>query len=292
MSQALIYYSPKLEHKHAPPHGHSQRTILMIGSTRNLQWDYTALADAYVSRPDYADAAIDRCMELTGLAPGARVLDLGAGAGHLTIKLAERGCDVLALEPNEAMRAHGIRRTQRFARVRWVDGVMEGTGEPGESFAACTCGSSFGVADRLATLHEVARLLRDGGWFACLFNHRQLDDPLQKEIEDYIRSCIPDYRYGSRREDQSAIIASSRLFEPATEIAAPVTHRVPVDEWIGAWRSHATLQRQAGDGFTRIVEGIAAIVARACSDCVEVPYVTRGWVARALTRRARASPKG
>jgi ubiquinone/menaquinone biosynthesis C-methylase UbiE len=261
-------------------------------STPKLQWDYTALADAYIARPDYADSAIDRCAEVMGLAPGARVLDLGAGAGHLTIKLAERGWHVLALEPNPGMRAHGVRRTQQFPCVHWMDGVMERTGVPDASFAACTCGSSFGVVDRSATLREVARVLQDDGWFLCLFNHRVLDDPLQREIEDYIRSCIPDYSYGSRRENQSAAIASSGLFEPAMEIEAPVTHSLQVSEWLAAWRSHATLQRQAGERFPRIVEGIAAIVARTCDARVEVPYMTRAWVARALPRPARASRDG
>ena len=250
-----------------------------------LEWDYTQLADAYVTRPDYADAAIDQIVEITELTPSARVLDIGAGTGHLTIKLAERGWDVLALEPNPAMRAHGLQRTRTLRNVRWIDGLMEQTGQTAGSFSACTYGSSFGVVDRLATLREAARVLVDGGWFACVFNHRVLDDPLQCEIEAFIRSRIPGYAYGSRREEQSEIIASSRLFGRALKIEAPVEHVRPKDEWLEAWRSHATLQRQAGDLFPEILEGIAAIVARSGADPIKVPYVTRAWVARVLSHR-------
>jgi ubiquinone/menaquinone biosynthesis C-methylase UbiE len=261
---------------------------MKTGMARALEWDYTELAAAYVNRPDYARAAIDRIAGLTGLAAGARALDLGAGAGHLTLELAAHGWDVLALEPNAAMRARGMARTAQLPNVRWIDGVMERTEQPTGGFSLCTCGSSFGVADRLLTLREVARVLADGGWFACLFNHRVLDDPLQQEIESYIRSCIPAYDYGTRREEQGRVIASSGLFEPAVKIEAPVEHVRAAGEWIDAWRSHATLRRQAGERFDEIVRGIAAIVGRTGREQVVVPYVTRCWLAR--VRRGGADP--
>lgn len=251
-----------------------------------LEWDYTPLADAYLARPDYADAAIDRIVEITHSTIGTRALDVGAGAGHLTVKLAARGWKVIALEPNAAMRAHGVHRTGAFPNVRWIDGLMENTGLPAATVSVCTYGSSFGVVDRLVTLGEAARVLEDGGWFVCVFNHRVLEDPLQREIETFIRSCLPDYSYGTRRQDQSEIISRSRLFERAVMIESPVAHVRPVAEWLEAWRSHGTLQRQAGDRFAAIVDGIAAIVTRRCSDRVEVPYVTRAWVAPLRPRQA------
>ena len=57
-----------------------------------------------------------------------------------------------------------------------------------------TCGSSFGVVDRAATCREVARILEPQGWFACMWNHRDLDDPLQKEIESFIKASIHGIR--------------------------------------------------------------------------------------------------
>jgi hypothetical protein len=185
------------------------------------------------------------------------------------------------------MRAHGIRRTRELNNVRWIDSVMESTGQAARSFSACTYGSSFGVVDRSVTLREAARLLEDGGWFACVFNHRVLDDPLQREIETFIRTRVPHYDYGTRRQEQDEVIAACGLFGRLHRIEAPVTHVRPVEEWITAWRSHATLQRQAGERFDEIVDGIAAIVGRSGTGRVEVPYVTRGWVAQRLPRNGR-----
>lgn len=247
---------------------------------QKLDWDYTNLADSYVRRPDYAAAAIDRLMALVGPAATGAVIDLGAGAGHLTDALAQRGCDVVALEPNDAMRGHGIARTARHSTVRWMDGRMEATGLPANSFSLATCGSSFGVVDRAETLAEVARLLVPGGWFACLWNHRDLDDPLQREIETFIATSVPGYDYGTRREDQTAVIDASGLFKAVDIIEAPILHRKPTAEWVEAWRSHATLQRQTGARFNAIVDGIAAIVHARCGETVDVPYTTRVWAAQ------------
>jgi len=257
------------------------------GAARQLAWDYTRLAEAYLTRPDYSGSAIDRILDITGLTTGTRAIDLGAGAGHLTLRLAERGWDVLAMEPNPAMRERGIGRTATFANVQWIDGVMEQTGQPDAAFLACTYGSSFGVVDRLSALREAARLLDDRGWFVCVFNHRDLDDPLQREIEAFIASRLPGYDYGVRREDQTPVIASSRLFGPVVQFDTPITHVRPVEEWLEAWRSHATLQRQAGDAFPAMVDGIGDIV-RSRGEVVAVPYLTRVWLAPRLPRTAPA----
>lgn len=247
---------------------------------RALDWDYTRLADAYVRRPEYASAAIDRLLAITGPASMRAVIDLGAGAGHLTAPLAQRGCTILALEPNEAMRRHGIARTSGYRNVRWVVGRMEHTRLPGGQFSLATCGSSFGVADRGVTLREVSRILEPAGWFACLWNHRDLADPLQGEIEAHIKASIPGFQYGSRRDDQTSAIVESGLFEDVRVIEESVQHRRQKADWVEAWYSHATLQRQAGARFAEIVRGIATIVDARCGDTVEVPYTTRAWVAR------------
>ncbi len=85
--------------------------------TAALEWDYSDLAAAYAKRPDYADAAIDRVLAVAGLGAGATGLDVGAGVGHLTIKLVERGLDVAAVEPNQAMRERGPVRAPRIGRT-------------------------------------------------------------------------------------------------------------------------------------------------------------------------------
>ena len=243
-------------------------------------WDYTDLADAYLKRPDYAPEAIEKIFALTGIAPGQRVCDMGAGVGHLTTHLAARGLDIIASEPNHAMRANGIQRTNKFNNVTWVAALAEQTGFYPACFDMVTFGSSFNVTDRQRTLLETARILKSDGWFVCLWNHRDLDDPLQAAVETIIKERVTGYTYGSRRENQTPVIMKSGLYESVTPLDGRITHRQPKAHLVEAWRSHATLKRQAGECFENIITAIEACVLSQPGDWVTVPYVTRAWIAR------------
>jgi ubiquinone/menaquinone biosynthesis C-methylase UbiE len=244
------------------------------------QWDYTELADAYLKRPDYSAKAILRLIALSGAKGGDHVCDMGAGAGHLTLHLAEAGLAVTAVEPNDAMRANGVRRTAKYPHVSWIEATGEKTGLPDASFAMVTFGSSFNVTDRQKTLAETARILRPGGMFACMWNHRDLADPIQAEIEAIIKGAIPEYGYGTRREDQTEVINKSGLFGKVEKIAGEVSHVQKVEDCIEAWRSHATLERQAGEKFLEIVRGIETYLRGLGKDSITVPYATRIWAAK------------
>ena len=243
-------------------------------------WDYTTLANAYLKRPDYADPAIDAMLSIAGVEKGYKICDVGAGVAHLTLKLAERGLDVVAVEPNDAMRANGIKRTEKFPHVRWCEGTGEQTGEAGQAFNMVTFGSSFNVCDRQKALQETARILKPRGWVACMWNHRQLDDPIQAQIEEIIKERVSGYGYGTRREDQTSVLAASGLVGPAIHIDSRVVHEQSIEECVEAWRSHATLERQAGSAFGSVVTAIEAYLQSLSTPSIEIPYSTNIWVAQ------------
>ena len=243
-------------------------------------WDYTELAAAYVKRPDYADEAIDLMLGAAGIAPGASVCDVGAGVAHLSLNLAARRVNVVAVEPNEAMRALGLRRTRDFPNVQWHEGTGERTGQPAAAFDLVTFGSSFNVTDRAAALRETARILKPRGWFAAMWNHRDLADPIQRRIENVIHAAIPEYDYGTRREDQTAVIDESGMFGMVRKIEGQVVHVQTVPEIVEAWRSHATLRRQAGDRFRDIIADIEKLLRDIGQTETCVPYTTRIWMAQ------------
>lgn len=244
------------------------------------EWDYTTLAEAYLKRPYYSPQAIDDLLALAGCKPGAAVCDVGAGAAHLTQMLATKGFAVTAVEPNDAMRERGIAKTVSFPNVAWFEGTGEHTGQPDRHFELVTFGSSFNVTDRPKALIETSRILKPRGWFACMWNHRQLDDVIQSEIESIIAARISNYDYGNRREDQTDIINASGLFGPVHAIEGKVSHTQTVEDCIAAWRSHGTLQRQAGADFNKVVDAIAAFLKNLGRPAIEIPYATRLWAAQ------------
>lgn len=241
------------------------------------EWDYTNLAAAYLKRPDYAESAIDALVRICGLSKASRACDVGAGVAHLTLMLAKRGMDVTSVEPNDEMRKFGKMRTKNCGTVSWYEGVGEATGQPDTAFDAVTFGSSFNVTDRPKALKESWRILKPGGWFACMWNHRVLDDPIQERIESVIKDALPGYDYGTRREDQRQVLEDSEYFGDVVALEGRVLHEQSVADCVEAWRSHGTLERQAGARFTKIVDDIAAYLNGLGTDTIMVPYVTRIW---------------
>lgn len=244
------------------------------------EWDYTQLADAYLKRPDYAPSALQELFWIAGLQPGDTVCDIGAGVAHLTLPLAAFGCKVDAVEPNDAMRANGQKCTVHLPLVHWSEGTGEATGRSSGAYDFVTFGSSFNACDRGKALAETHRLLKPGKFFACLWNHRDLGDPIQKRIEEIIKTSIPSYGYGIRREDQTAVIKASGLFEAARQVEGRILWEQDIADTVRAWRSHATLHRQAGDRFGAIIENIADYLNSLGRKRITIPYTTRAWIAQ------------
>lgn len=240
-------------------------------------WDYTNLAEAYLKRPDYSPAAIEELVRSAHLKKGDDVCDIGAGVAHLTLMLANRNFNVVAVEPNDAMRSLGKKRTLTFSNVAWFEGTGEQTGQSSGKFKLCTFGSSFNVVDRKKALEEVKRISIQNGWFACLWNHRDLTDPIQNEIETIIKSQIDGYNYGVRREDQYGFLVESNFLKDVKIIEGKVVHTQSVDDCIKAWESHATLERQAGPAFHSIINLIRAYLEKLQVKEIQIPYTTKIW---------------
>ena len=129
---------------------------------------------------------------------------------------------------------------------------------------------------------ESQRILKRGGFFACMWNHRALNDPIQEKIENIIKSYVKDYDYGTRREDQTEVIKASGRFTDITHFSGQVLHNIPVEDVIEGWRSHGTLERQVGDKFNAVVKEIAAYLHSLKKETIPVPYETNVYMAKAV----------
>jgi SAM-dependent methyltransferase len=121
------------------------------------------LAETYHRiRPPYSQALLDRAQEALELEAAARVLDLAAGTGRLTEELHRRFADVVAVEPDERMRA--VHR-----------GALAGSAEEipldEASVDAVFVGEAFHWFDPQAAILELERVLRPRGGLAIVSTH-------------------------------------------------------------------------------------------------------------------------
>jgi len=170
---------------------------------------FASAADVYErARPSYPQDAIDWLAAQTGLGPGRTVVDLGAGTGKLTRLLLPTGARVVAVEPIPEMRAH-------IDGAEVLDGTAEAIPLPDASVDVVTVAQAFHWFDHERALPEIHRVLRSNGSLVIVWNMRDLDDPVQRGVEDLLgpmRREVPGQILGAWREP----LARSTLFGPAT----------------------------------------------------------------------------
>lgn len=247
-------------------------------------WDYTKHAKFYSYRPNYAPKTIDMLITLAksgDVNKNLKVADIGAGTGNLSIMLLERSCEVVSVEPNDAMREIGIERTKgqniKWVRATGIDSTLEDA-----QFDWVTFGSSFNVMDRNEALEESYRLLKRNSYFSCMWNHRDLNDPIQKIAEDTIIEFVPNYTRGTRREDQRPIIESRKdLFDNIVYIEEDFYFHQSIENYINAWKSvknpYWDLETKEG---TELFEKISLKMSERLPKEFDIKYTTRCWSAK------------
>jgi SAM-dependent methyltransferase len=99
--------------------------------------------------------------------PVRTVVDLGAGTGALTRLLVGRADDVIAVEPDDRMRAV---LSESVPGVRALSGRGEAIPLPDGSVDAVLASSSWHWMDTIPTLQEVGRVLVPGGTLAVMWS--------------------------------------------------------------------------------------------------------------------------
>jgi SAM-dependent methyltransferase len=137
------------------------------------------------------------------------IVDLGAGTGKLTRLLVPSGARVIAVEPIAEMRAH-------IDVGEAIEGTAEAIPLPDGSAALVTVAQAFHWFDHDLALPEIHRVLRPGGSLGLVWNMRDLDDPVQRGVEDLL-TPFRCRRSAQREGKWRAPLRASPLFgEPET----------------------------------------------------------------------------
>ena len=134
---------------------------------------FTTRAEDYARhRPSYPPGALDLLAARCGLTAAACVADLGSGTGILTGLLLERGAEVFAVEPNDAMRTYAEAQLTGRPGFHSVPGSAEATTLPPASIDLLVAGQAFHWFNLAPARAELLRILRPGRWAALLWNER------------------------------------------------------------------------------------------------------------------------
>lgn len=251
--------------------------------------DFTELAKFYVDRPGYSLEVLkiirDHIMKAQGK-DEILAADVGAGTGKLTENLEQIGLTGYAVEPNDAMRAEGIKLFENHNTFKWIEGSAEVTNLPDNSVDWILMGSSFHWADAPRAMKEFHRVLKKGGFFTAIWNPRNIEaSALHMDIEKIVYSEVPKMKRVSSggtvtTEEMYEKACGTGLFEDIVLIEAPYYEKMTKERYMNIWKSVNDIRVQAGEeGFQRILKGIEEKLEG--MDEIEVPYRARSWTVRA-----------
>jgi SAM-dependent methyltransferase len=197
-----------------------------------LRLAFGNVADTYDRvRPPYSQRLLDLAQQELGLDSSARVLDLAAGTGRLTRELSRRFGEVVAVEPDERMRAlHGTALAGSAEAIPLEDASVD----------AVFVGEAFHWFDPAAAIPEVARVLRPRGGLAAVNTHWwETEPPLPDDAIEQLRE--PYDRSFSQRRSPWHDAFGAAPFEPLRLERAEEEITVDPDELLTLYSTTSAL---------------------------------------------------
>ena len=197
-----------------------------------LRLSFGNVAETYHRvRPPYSKTLLDRAQEALELDAGASVLDLAAGAGRLTHELRHRFARVVAVEPDERMRA---------VHSEALAGSAEAIPLDDASVDAAFVGEAFHWFEPSAAIAELVRVLRPRGGLAIFWTHWWETAPaLPNEALELLSEPYERFRAQRRPPWDDAFAASP--FEPLRQERAVDELTVGTDELLALYSTTSSL---------------------------------------------------
>ncbi len=210
--------------------------------------------------------------------PGAQaVLDLAAGTGAVTRELVGRAPRIIAVEPDERMRAV---LTARCPEAEVLAGRGEDIPLPDASVDAVVISSAWHWLDPERAVPEITRVLRVGGVLGVMWISRDMRAPWVAEFNQLARES----READRRPTSARAGAHRRrevTFPPGTPLSPVEQHTVEFslpmtkDELVGLLGTYSGVITLDGERRAEFSRRVRAFLDRQPWDRTDLPLICR-----------------
>jgi SAM-dependent methyltransferase len=181
-------------------------------------------------RPTYPAQMFDDLAEHAAIEPGRRVLEIGPGTGQATLRLAERGCQLIGVELSPTLAEIARLKTARFAAVDIVTAAFEDWPLPDEPFDVVMSATAFHWIDPAVRVTKAADALRPDGVLATIATHHVAGGTADffTEVQSCYERWDPATPVGLRLQSSSEIAADSTELDRSGRFGPATFHRY---EW-------------------------------------------------------------
>jgi len=215
-------------------------------------------------RPSYPDEAITAMVALSEIGPKSRLLEVGCGTGQATGPLAARGFEIDAVELGPNLAAVAIRKLALWPRVRVMVGAYEDYEPLAGDYDLIYSAQAFHWVDPSVRLQKSARLLRQKGCLALLYNFTPRVDGALAVLSDRLQKLDGNpvgTPHMSRDIDRWRVeLSASGLFGNIAIYEYPWSRSYNAEAYQGLYRTYSDFQGLSTDLRAKTAEAIERTV--------------------------------
>ncbi len=145
-------------------------------------------------RPGYPEVLYDFIIDCAGLCKNGTIADIGAGTGKFSENFLKKGYKVFGIEPNAEMKAVMDKNFVNFDGYIGINATAENTALPSGSVDCITAAQAFHWFDGKVFKKECQRILKNEGKVFLIWNMRDENAPVVKELFAVNKRYCPEFK--------------------------------------------------------------------------------------------------
>lgn len=209
-------------------------------------------------RPSYPERIIDEIEDELRESTYRRVADIGAGTGLFTKILLDRGYEVVAVEPNKEMREIAEIYLEDYEKIEILDSMAEDTKIAENSIDLVTVAQAFHWFDKSKFREECKRILKQDGKIALIWNSRDYNSILVRELSAVCTKFCPKFKGFSGGIDNEPEVFDN-FFEEYRQVEINNPLQYNLEEFIGRNLSGSYAPKSGEKNYKPFVEAIKQV---------------------------------